>query len=367
MVASCAEQGLISGSLYDHRPSFKLHKYLQRCDQVHPIVRIANFFNTVLTQGNHSQATMQTSARQTTTVDTSALHVKTLGTNAVPLTAPVNPTTSSMPPYKQSPRGRILFYDKNKPYYEFTNFSAHPVVYNGKRYPTSEHLFQSFKFIDAHPEIAEYIRTCGDRPMAAFDEAHRYQSWVRPDWRQVNIVKMEEALRLKFTQHKRLRQLLLDTGDDELIEDSPRDYFWGVGADYSGRNELGKALERLRQELRHEDDPKGYLQPSIKHAQHRLSLQDIPSLLSPTSAAGQISNFIRTVSNSANSNPQSPISAPGKAMCEFCQQKPKYQQHRYCGRNCAQASKLCIHCRSKPKFDKHPFCSKTCAANYVKT
>lgn len=39
----------------------------------------------------------------------------------------------------------IYFYDKNKPYYEFTNFSPHPVEYKGKWYPTSEHLFQSFK------------------------------------------------------------------------------------------------------------------------------------------------------------------------------------------------------------------------------
>ncbi|EIW84412.1 DUF1768-domain-containing protein [Coniophora puteana RWD-64-598 SS2] len=313
---------------------------------------------------------MQSSVRPTTTVNTNALHVSTPSINVVPLTAPVNPTPASMPPYKRSPRGRVLFYDKNKPYYEFTNFSPHPVEYNGKRFPTSEHLFQSFKFIDAHPEIAEYIRTCGDRPMAAFDEAHRYQSWVRPDWRQVNIVKMEEALRLKFTQHKRLRQLLLDTGDDELIEDSPRDYFWGVGADYSGRNELGKALERLRDELRHENNPKYFLQPHGKRDMHRLSLQDIPSLLSPMSAAGHVSNFIRTVSNSASSTPQSPISAvsaSSKTMCEFCQQKPKFQRHRYCSRNCAQAAKMCIHCRTKPKFDKHPYCSKTCAADYVKT
>lgn len=49
------------------------------------------------------------------------------------------PTTSS------SSRPRLLFYDKDKPYYEFTNFSPHPVYYNGQRYPTSEHLFQSFK------------------------------------------------------------------------------------------------------------------------------------------------------------------------------------------------------------------------------
>lgn len=116
--------------------------------------------------------------------------------------------------------------------------------------------------------------------MLAFDEAHKYQAWVRADWRQVNVEKMEIALRLKFTQHLDLKAMLLGTGDAELIEvglgfglnrlfsrswvsfcspelmltpcfrqDSPRDYFWGIGADNSGRNELGKALMRLREEL----------------------------------------------------------------------------------------------------------------------
>lgn len=42
-------------------------------------------------------------------------------------------------------RPRILFYHKHDPHYGFTNFSYHPVLYEGKEYPTSEHLFQSFK------------------------------------------------------------------------------------------------------------------------------------------------------------------------------------------------------------------------------
>ena len=42
-------------------------------------------------------------------------------------------------------RPKILFYNKDEPYYGFTNFSPHPVVYRGKTYPTSEHLFQSLK------------------------------------------------------------------------------------------------------------------------------------------------------------------------------------------------------------------------------
>jgi diaminohydroxyphosphoribosylaminopyrimidine deaminase/5-amino-6-(5-phosphoribosylamino)uracil reductase len=52
-------------------------------------------------------------------------------------------------PRRSSPRTimrpRILFYHKHDPHYGFTNFSDHSVLYKGKRYPTSEHLFQSFK------------------------------------------------------------------------------------------------------------------------------------------------------------------------------------------------------------------------------
>lgn len=74
---------------------------------------------------------------------------------------------------------------------------------------------------------------------------------------------MEKTLWYKFDQHADLRAELLATGDAELVkvgkitddkhigyQDSDRDSFWGVGADRKGRNELGKALERLRERLR---------------------------------------------------------------------------------------------------------------------
>ncbi|KAF5342038.1 hypothetical protein D9611_001974 [Ephemerocybe angulata] len=147
-------------------------------------------------------------------------------------------------------RRKILFYHKTDPYYGFTNFSDHPVMYKGKRYPTSEHLFQSFKFHGHRPNLAEHIRTCSERPSVAFSEARRFQPEVRPDWKQLNVPMMEEALWHKFTQHADLQAELLGTGDAELIEDSDKDAFWGVGVDRRGRNELGKALERLRTKLR---------------------------------------------------------------------------------------------------------------------
>jgi len=63
---------------------------------------------------------------------------------ALSITAPNTPVTHSW--HSSSPaRPKILFYHHYDPHYGFTNFSPHPVVYNGKTYPTSEHLFQSFK------------------------------------------------------------------------------------------------------------------------------------------------------------------------------------------------------------------------------
>ncbi|KAF7357347.1 DUF1768 domain-containing protein [Mycena sanguinolenta] len=133
---------------------------------------------------------------------------------------------------------RVLFYHKTDPHYGFTSFSPHPVYYNNKRYPTSEHLFQSFKFQPHRPGLAEHIRTCSERPSVAFSEARRFQP------------EMDQALWCKFMQHKSLKNELLATDDAELVEDSDKDAFWGVGADRRGRNELGKALERLRTKLR---------------------------------------------------------------------------------------------------------------------
>ncbi|KAA1474730.1 DUF1768-domain-containing protein [Dentipellis sp. KUC8613] len=158
-----------------------------------------------------------------------------------------NPTSAAV---QQSPAvppstRPVLFYHRDDPHFGFTNFSDHPVEYDGAVYPTSEHLFQAFKFINSRPDVAEQIRKC-ETSRQAFDLAHRHQSDVRADWYSVNIAKMDKVLRLKFEQHLDLRQELLDTGDAPLVEASIADAFWGFGADGKGRNQLGKALMRLR-------------------------------------------------------------------------------------------------------------------------
>jgi N-glycosidase YbiA len=60
---------------------------------------------------------------------------------------------------------------------------------------------------------------------------------------------MYRAIWQKFSFHLDVRQVLLDTLDAKIVEDSPVDYFWGCGIDRSGQNQLGKILMQVRSEL----------------------------------------------------------------------------------------------------------------------
>ncbi|KAL1754430.1 hypothetical protein FB107DRAFT_275763 [Schizophyllum commune] len=108
---------------------------------------------------------------------------------------------------------------------------------------------QDAMFMKHKPYLAEHIRSCSSAPLRALIEARRFEPEKRRDWEEKKVEKMEKALWYKFTQHLDLWQELVNTGDAELVENSPYDWFWGIGQDGKGRNELGKALMRLRKEL----------------------------------------------------------------------------------------------------------------------
>lgn len=71
---------------------------------------------------------------------------------------------------------------------------------------------------------------------------------LRRDWESVKDHVMLEAVRAKFSQHDELKNILLSTGDAELIE--YKDSYWGDGGDGSGKNRLGQILMLVREELR---------------------------------------------------------------------------------------------------------------------
>lgn len=139
----------------------------------------------------------------------------------------------------------IKFYRVGEPYGCFSNFSAHPVKI-GRRWPTSEHYFQAQKF--KNKKVQDLI--CRDpNPMRAARIGRDRQYKLRADWNEVKDDVMRAALRAKFTQHNDLRELLLATGDQEIIEHTENDSYWADGGDGSGKNMLGKLLMELRADL----------------------------------------------------------------------------------------------------------------------
>jgi len=72
---------------------------------------------------------------------------------------------------------------------------------------------------------------------------------LRSDWNSKKLEFMNWAVREKF-KDENLKQLLLSTGEQELIEGNFwKDTFWGV-CNGKGQNHLGKILMTVRDELR---------------------------------------------------------------------------------------------------------------------
>ncbi len=144
---------------------------------------------------------------------------------------------------------RIEFYRERDGYGEFSNFAPFPVQIDGKFWPTTEHYFQAQKFHGTDQE--EAIRLAASPSIAArMGRSRRFP--LRRDWEQVKDEIMYHAVMAKFIQHAKLRDLLLATGNAEIVEHTRNDSYWADGGDGHGRNQLGKTLMRVREELRHQ-------------------------------------------------------------------------------------------------------------------
>ncbi len=139
----------------------------------------------------------------------------------------------------------IRFY--TAPFYALDNFSAHAIEIEGVIYPTAEHAYHATKFLDT--KYKELIRMARS-PLEAKTLANEtYASARDPNWESRKTDAMELVLRAKLEQHEEVRQILKRSGSEELIEDSPDDYFWGEGKESRGQNHLGKLWMKLRAEL----------------------------------------------------------------------------------------------------------------------
>jgi ribA/ribD-fused uncharacterized protein len=139
----------------------------------------------------------------------------------------------------------IRFYSTKNQFGEFSNFAAFPFLLDGKEWPTSEHYFQAQKF--TLDDYREQIRQAPS-PLVAARLGRSRKVPIRGDWEDVKLDVMRAAVRCKFATHAELAELLLSTGNQELIEAAPGDDFWGCGESGTGQNWLGRILMEIRHE-----------------------------------------------------------------------------------------------------------------------
>lgn len=142
----------------------------------------------------------------------------------------------------------IYFYDKNKPYYQFTNFWVAPFTIRNMTYQSVEHFYQASKF-DGNNYIRQQI--CNSlTPSDARRLAKANQQFIRNSfWAEQDDI-MYQAIYSKFALYVDLRNLLISTGNCTLFEDSPTDDYWGIGQNRTGQNKLGEILMRVRDSAR---------------------------------------------------------------------------------------------------------------------
>ncbi len=141
----------------------------------------------------------------------------------------------------------IYFYSTNDEYGDFSNFKAYPIELKGKTWRTVEHYFQAQKF--AGTEHEEELRETPD-PMAVARKGRSCKRPLRSDWEEAKDQIMREAVFAKFEQHADLRELLLGTGGEDIVEKTTHDHYWGCGSAGTGKNMLGKILMEVRAKLR---------------------------------------------------------------------------------------------------------------------
>jgi N-glycosidase YbiA len=145
---------------------------------------------------------------------------------------------------------RIYFYKFETPYGCFSNFSPHAIDLDGKKWATVEHYYQAHKFQGTKFEYLIAKIQAASTPELAAKIGRSSEHQPHPDWDLRKCELMYRAVWQKFSQHLNIQQILLDTLDAEIVEDSPVDYFWGCGIDRTGQNQLGRILMQVRANLK---------------------------------------------------------------------------------------------------------------------
>lgn len=145
----------------------------------------------------------------------------------------------------------MIKFDKSSKYRVFSNFEPCTIRYGGLIYPSVEAAFQAQKTLDENERL-EFTRLTASQ---AKKKGRTLK--LRDDWEDVKVQVMYDLCLEKFRYESELKDLLLETGDEEIVENTTawHDNIWGncdclKCSGIIGQNLLGKVLMRVRDDIK---------------------------------------------------------------------------------------------------------------------
>lgn len=130
-----------------------------------------------------------------------------------------------------------------------------PIKFNGLKFYSTECAYQYYKFFihdQIYPNTLDLTGFENLSPSESKRKSHEINKTVKAIFDRKKDKLMYRLVYHKFLYNQELKQLLLLTGDSELIEGNRwNDTYWGVSLKTGeGENKLGKILMRVREELK---------------------------------------------------------------------------------------------------------------------
>jgi len=142
-----------------------------------------------------------------------------------------------------------------------SNFYPAKFVYRDYEFVTSEQALMASKAALFWDFDKFQMILKADSPRSAKYYGRRVKNYNDNIWSTVRYDVMVDILLAKFGQNLELKEFLLSTGDNILVECSPSDKIWGIGLslqdpdwqdekNWQGKNLLGSALMSAREVLK---------------------------------------------------------------------------------------------------------------------
>lgn len=129
-------------------------------------------------------------------------------------------------------------------FYNFlSNMFECSVTWEGLTYTCAESAFQSAKVLDLNDRI-RFTKMDG---VTAKNEGNKVK--LREDWDSVKFNIMYEIVKAKFTQNHHLRNKLVETEDELIVEGNPYNDKFYENFGFKEGNVLGKIIMRVRDEI----------------------------------------------------------------------------------------------------------------------